>query len=143
MVGDGMVMLAGACASEAVDSDPDSSRRIWCSCATSAAASSSSLGVPRCLRARAMRTISSIWLTYASPQWKVLRTRVIAARIAWLVSGSSVMGMAAWVLPSGGQMAERLHGISGTGGGMFSWSESLSLLGVGSSGCGKSSSLTR
>ena len=26
---------------------------------------------------------------------------------------------------------------SGTGGGMFSWSESLSSLGVGSSGCGK------
>ena len=28
----------------------------------------------------------------------------VAARIAWLVLGSSVMGMAAWVLPSGDRM---------------------------------------
>ena len=40
-------------------------------------------------------------------------------------------------------MAVLRRGISGTGGGMFSWSELLSSLGVGLSGCGKSSSLMR
>ena len=137
-----MVMLVGACASEAVDSDPDSNRRIWCSCATSAAASSSSLGVPRCLRAQAMRMISLIWLTYVSPWWTVFRTLVMAARMAWFVVASSVMGMAAWTLPSGVRIVGQRRGTSGMGGGMFSWSESLSSLGVGSSGCGKSLSRT-
>ena len=51
--------------------------------------------------------------------------------------------MAAWVLPSGIRMVGPARETACTGGAMFSWSESLSSLGVGSLGCGKSVSLMR
>ena len=54
-----------------------------------------------------------------------------------LVVGSSVKGMDACVLPSGVQMEGPQHETADMGGDMFSWSESLSSLGVGLLGCGK------
>ena len=104
MVGVGKVMLVGIDVSEGDDSDSSSNLLIWWSHTTSTAASSSSLGVPRCLRARAMQTISSISLMYVSPRSMLLHTLVMVVRRAWLVAASSVKGMAAWVLPSGVQM---------------------------------------
>ena len=97
----GKAMLVDADVSEEGDSDLDSSRRIWLSRATSAAASLSSLGDPWCQRARPIQTISSICSTYMSLQSTLFRTLVMAARRAWLVETSSVKGMAWLVLPSG------------------------------------------
>ena len=143
MVGVGKVMLEGAGVSEEDDSVSGSSRCIWWSHVTSTAASSSLLGVPWCLRARAIQMISLISPTYVLPRSTLLRTLVMAARRAWLVAALSVKGMAAWVLPSEVRMVGPLRETACMGGATFSWSESLSSLGVGSSGCGKLLSLMR
>ena len=73
----------------------------------------------------------------------LLRTLVMAVRRAWLVVALSVKGMDAWALPSGVRMVGPLRETACMGGATFSWSESLSSLGVGSSGCRKSVSLMR
>ena len=128
-------MLVGVDVSEEDDSDLDSSCQIWLSRATSTAASSSSLGEPRCLRARPILMISSICLMYVSLWSMLLRTLVMAARRAWLVAMSSVKGMECQVLPSGDgvQMVGLGCMVEGAGG-MFSLYESLSSLGEGSLG---------
>ena len=143
MVGVGKVMLAADSDREGEDSG--SNLQIESSWATRAATSSSSLGVPQCLRARAICPISSIWLMYTSPRSMLLHTLVIAETMAWFVAGLSAKGTVACILPSGVQTAwtgELVRRNAGAGGAMFSWSESLGSLESGLSGCGKSSSLT-
>ena len=80
MVGVGKVMSAEG--SDGEEEDSDSSLWIKLSCMMRAAASSSSLGVPQCLRARVIQMISSISPMYVLPQLMLLRTLVMVAKRA-------------------------------------------------------------